>query len=196
MTQRSSGSALEAILNQLASPGVTIDRAEQLVPATPGLYAIHADQPVWVELGLGRPDDLRPLYVGKSESSLHGRDVVQHFSSGRTGTSTLRRSIAALLHDSLKLRGMPRNPAKPGYFSNYGLSPRDDEKLTEWMRSDLRLTWWQNDRPEAIITFERAVLDRLLPPLNLADVSTEWSVFLSRKRSVMAAEARRWAEKT
>ena len=75
------------------------------------------------QLGLGTPPDSRPLYVGKAEDSLVARDLRQHFTDGRTGSSTLRRSIAALLHDSMGLRGIPRNPQKPGYFSNYGLSP-------------------------------------------------------------------------
>ena len=41
------------------------------------------------------------------------------------------------------LHGVPRNPKRPGHFSNYGLSPVDDEKLTAWMRENLRLSVWR-----------------------------------------------------
>ena len=70
----------------------------------------------------GPPDD-RPLHVGKAEDSLLTREIKTHFGDGRTGSSTVRRSFAALLAHTLDLQGLPRNSAKPGYFSNYGLSP-------------------------------------------------------------------------
>lgn len=110
---------LDAILSALAGPGLPIPAASVVVPDAPGLYAIHGGAFVWKELGLGRKPDGRPLYVGKAESSLLARDLRQHFADGRTGSSTLRRSFAALLHDRLELHGIPRNPAKPAYFANY-----------------------------------------------------------------------------
>jgi GIY-YIG catalytic domain len=78
-----------------------LDRVEGLVPDRPGLYAIHGDGNTWTGLGLGKPPDDRPLYVGKAEDSLVARDVKTHFGDGRTGQSTVRRSFAALLHDEL-----------------------------------------------------------------------------------------------
>jgi hypothetical protein len=42
--------------------------------------------------------------------------------------------FAALLHDMLGLRGVPRNTAKPGYFANYGLAGTHDAALTSWMK--------------------------------------------------------------
>jgi GIY-YIG catalytic domain len=113
--------------------------AEARVPGRPGLYAIYGDTKTWQELGLGEPPDGRPLYIGKAEDSLVARDLKTHFGDGRTGQSTLRRSFAALLHDTLNLRGIPRNTAKPGYFSNYGLSAAHDAALTRWMRERLQL---------------------------------------------------------
>jgi transcriptional activator/GIY-YIG catalytic domain-containing protein len=98
--------------------------ADAIVPARAGLYAIYGERDAWRKLGLGMPPDGRPLYIGKAEDSLVSRDLKTHFGHGRTGQSTLRRSFAALLHDELGLRGVPRNTAKPGYYPNYGLWPR------------------------------------------------------------------------
>jgi hypothetical protein len=163
------------------------------VPASPGLYAIYGDE-VWHELGLGDPPDDRPLYVGKAEDSLAARDIKTHFGDGRTGQSTVRRSFAALLADRLDLRGMPRNPGNPGHYSNYGLSPDHDRKLTAWMRRNLRLAVWAKpvDLPESLIAIERAVLARLRPPLNLKDVETPWAARIKAARRVLAEEARDW----
>jgi hypothetical protein len=84
-------------LKALLGPGVPFAEAAARVPPRPGLYAIFAGPTAWIELGLGTPPAQRPLYVGKAEQSLLGRDVRQHFSDGKTGSSTLRRSVAALL---------------------------------------------------------------------------------------------------
>lgn len=123
--------ALESLA---ATKATAVDREIREVPPRPGLYAIHSVSATWEELQLGAPPDERPLYVGKSESSLAGRDVTTHFgftgakrTTSVTGYSTVRRSIAALLHDSHGFRGMPRNPEKPGHFANYGLSRKHDE---------------------------------------------------------------------
>lgn len=56
--------------------------------------------------------------MGKAERSLASRDVDTHFSTAKTGSSTLRRSLAGLLVDQLALEGRPRNPAKPERFAN------------------------------------------------------------------------------
>ena len=159
---------------------------------SPACMPFHGDTTVWKELQLGTPPDDRPLYVGKSESSLHGRDVRTHFADGRTGSSTLRRSFAALLHDMLGLRGMPRNPAAPGYFHNYGLSATDDAKLTAWMLRRLRIAVWPASDGVVLEDLERRILGTLKPPLNLKDVVTPWSNFVSARRRVMAKEAESW----
>ena len=169
--------------------------AESIVPGRPGLYAIHGDATTWNELGLGDPPDGRPLYIGKAEDSLVTRDLKTHFGDGRTGQSTVRRSFAALLHDTLGLRGIPRNTAKPGYFSNYGLSASHDAALTRWMRDRLRLAVWPTPRDceFTLGQVETALFLKLLPPLNLEGVVTDWTAQVKAARAVMAEEARAWA---
>jgi GIY-YIG catalytic domain-containing protein len=175
-----------------AGRAVRIAHAAEHVPAIPGLYAIHGGSAVWRELRLGAPPDVRPLYLGKAEESLVSRDLETHFGDGRTGSSTVRRSFASLLHDALDLRGIPRNPAMPGYFANYGLSPEHDAALTAWMRRRLRLAIWA--KPEGcdaeLASIERSLLARLEPPLNLQHVTTPWTAQVKAARRAMAGEAR------
>jgi len=177
-----------------------VEQRNPSVPRCPGLYAIHASAAVWLELGLGDPPDERMLYVGKSVSSLAGRDIGSHFgysSPGRstsiTGYSTLRRSIAALRHDSVGFRGAPRNPVNPGRYSNFGLTCEQDELLSEWMRKRLTLACWpkpDNCDIKRLEQIERAIFRRLQPPLNLKDVVTPWKPKLDAARRLMAVEAR------
>jgi len=199
LTDPAGGSSLlddvvAAALTALTRPRHSLSTASANVPDEPGLYAIYGSAQVWAELGLDGPPDDRPLYVGKSESSLADRDLRTHFGDGRTGSSTLRRTFAALLHDALDLRGIPRNPAKPERFANYGLSPDHDAVLTRWMRASLAIAVWPRPQGVALVTVERALLGKWLPPLNLADVSTPWRAQIRDARAVMATEARRYAE--
>jgi hypothetical protein len=182
--------ALAAALSALAAPGVPVETA--IVPAKAGLYAMHASDTTWRELGLGEPPDARPLYAGKAERSLAGRDIGTHFSTGRTGSSTLRRGLAGLLARQLDLHGRPRNIASPGHFANFGLEPDGDARLTEWMHRHLRIAVWPATEGVSLDPLETLVLQSLQPPLNLAKVSTSWRPAVSAARARLAAEARAW----
>jgi hypothetical protein len=167
--------------------------ATAAVPSTPGLYAVHAGAESWEELGLGAPPDDRPLYVGKSESNLAGRDVNTHFCTGKTGSSTLRRSIGALLAEKLELRAVPRNLARPGHFANYSFDANGDERLTGWMLEHLRLAVWPRDDGVDLLEAERAALGIWQPPLNGRDVVTPWLAQVRAARKRMASEARSYS---
>jgi hypothetical protein len=172
---------------------MSIVEAKVDVPRRPGLYAVHGEVAVWQELGLGEPADARPLYVGKAERSLASRDVNTHFSTGKTGSSTLRRSLAGLLADQLALEGRPRNTAKPERFANFGLEASGDERLTGWMVTHLRLAVWPSPDGVILDAVETAVLAELLPPLNVAKVSTPWRPRVQAGRRRLAAQAEAWA---
>jgi hypothetical protein len=181
--------ALRALAVECRRP---IAEAGEKVPRRPGLYAIHAPREVWFELGLGEPPDERPLYVGKAEASLVSRDLDTHFGDGRTGSSTVRRSFAALLREPLQLEGRPRNPAKPERPANYGLSPEHDRRLTTWMCEYLALAVWAkpSDCEHPLSTIEKQLLFKLQPPLNLKDVVTPWTAQLKAARKKMSDQAR------
>jgi hypothetical protein len=184
------------VLSALSAPRHGLSMVLPSLPGVPGLYAICGSADVWAELGLGTPTDPRPLYVGKSEDSLLSRDIATHFGDGRTGSSTLRRSFAALLAERLDLHGMPRNPNKPGYFSNYGLSPKDDRNLTAWMRSRLEIAVWSKTAGVVLADVEGQVIEHWEPPLNLTLITTGWTEAIKAAHAAMASEARNWRPPT
>lgn len=173
-----------------------VDAADH-VPPRPGLYAIYGDEQAWRDLQL-EPKPEQPLYIGKAEDSLVSRDLNGHFATNpkskpRTGSSTVRRSIAALLREALGLHAVPRNLAKPERFSDYGLAEDGDARLNEWMHARLSLAVWP--APAGLLvqlgTIEAAMIVRFAPPINL-DKNPGKLARLSAARKVMAAEAARW----
>ena len=110
-------------VDSLSGTHYAIADAIDQVPWKPGLYAVYADRETWEELNL----EIReggPLYVGKAEQSLQSRDIRTHFATGHTGSSTVRRSFAALLRNPLGLRGVPRNMERPEHPPTSDLKPR------------------------------------------------------------------------
>lgn len=181
-----------AILEALAAPRFTLAEALEQVPRSPGLYAMHANENAWRELKLGSPTDAGPLYVGKAEKSLHSRDVLTHFRAGKTGTSTLRRSIAALLTNSLDLVPCPRSSTSAGAFDRFKLEPGGETRLSEWMEQNLSLSVWVKTGDINLNDLETTVLQKLQPPLNLSKVSTPWTAKVKSRRRDMAVRTGSW----
>ena len=159
---------MDAVLDALRSLPVPLDEARTGVPLAPGIYAW------WGRFGalpgISGPRhptaDLQLLYVGiapngtASKATLRSRVVGDHI-RGTTGSSTLRRSLAALLSE------------QQGWRSRWTTRPvlvnRDELALSEWMGEKLRLTWAEHPEPW---TVETAVIAELEPPLNQADNTT------------------------
>lgn len=191
---------LSSVIKCLTEPGRPISGALELVPPVPGLYAIGADAVVWASLGLKAMDSGVPLYVGKSESSLVGRDLDEHFgvdpeSVPNTGSSTVRRSFAALLRESLELQAVPRNKKSPERPANYGLEDGGDLRLTNWMQVHLTLAWWPKPRELScpLESVEKKIIKKLDPPINILHARTERKA-LKGARAAMTAEACAWIE--
>ena len=178
-------------LESLAGARHTHLDAAQLVQKVPGLYAFFGDDRAWTELGLSPAFDEQPLYVGKAERSLQGRDVGTHFAAGKTGSSTVRRSLAALLVDELALVAVPRNLEKPDGSANFGLDPVSEGSLSSWMEQRLTLATWSKPEGASLDEMETAVVRRLHPPLNLDKVG-EPRRRLREARQRMASTARAW----
>lgn len=180
----------EALMS-LAGMSLAYSDAVQLVPKHPGLYAFYGDDRTWSDLGLIRAYDGQLLYVGKAERSLNGRDVRTHFAAGKTGSSTVRRSLAALLVDELGLVAVPRNLAKPDGSANFGLDEASEVRLSGWMQQRLSLATWSKLEDAVLDEIETAVVRRLRPPLNLDKVG-EPRQRLREARKHMADTARAW----
>jgi hypothetical protein len=71
------------------------------------------------------------LYVGMTESSL---DVRNHFTHERSGFSSLRRTLGAVLKQQLGLQAIPRGPGcSKTNIDNYRFSDSGERKLSKWM---------------------------------------------------------------
>lgn len=165
--------------------------AMHLVPKRPGLYAFYGDQRAWETLVLEPAFSDQPLYVGKAERSLSGRDVGTHFAAGKTGSSTVRRSLAALLVAQLGLVAVPRNQVKPDGSANFGLDPGSEERLSTWMEEHLAIATWSKPEGAILGDVETELVRRLRPPLNLDKVG-EPRERLRTARRYMADIARAW----
>ena len=113
-------------------------------------------------------DDL--VYLGKSESTQVARDERTHFTTGKTGSSTLRRSLGALLRDELSLIPVPRNndDFDAGRRSIYKFDSPSEERLTNWMKDNLAIAFHEAELPSAeLALLESAVIAEMKPVLNI-----------------------------
>ena len=65
--------------------------------------------------------------------------------------------------------------------------------MTRWMGTHLRLAVWPSPDGVVLDRVETAVLGRLLPPLNVAKVSTPCRTTVLAGRRRLAAQAETWA---
>lgn len=139
-------------------------------PTQSGIYAFYlSENSNLFDFGKGE----RLVYVGIAKDSLHDRDFNQHFKTGKTGSSTLRRSIGAILKTNLNLVATPRGGSNDTKrFDNYTF--KNDQLLTHWMAANLLIGYWV---PNTILTYselrkiEKDVTIDLKPTLDL-DIRT------------------------
>jgi hypothetical protein len=185
----------DVAMTALVQEPLRIRDAADRVPPKPGLYAIYAPVEVAASLGLTVANGT-PLYVGKAERNLAGRDLGTHFATNRTrpartGGSTVRRSFAALLRDELALQAVARNANNPDGSANYALDQEGDDRLTDWMHDNLSLAVWRAPQPLPVPLrdIEKAVLWRWAPSINLTDVPQP-NAYLRALRAEMTNESR------
>lgn len=116
------------------------------------------------------------IYTGIASKSLRRRDYRAHFIGNDASRSTLRKSIGSLF-------GYDLIPRKEGDLKYKKFKPADEEKLTEWMMSNLLLAFVENVDPESM---EDKLIAELNPPLNLEKnhntVNAEFRALLSKLR--------------
>ena len=104
-------------------------------------------------------------------SSSTRRDRDTHFKSGRTGSSTLRRTLGAILREDLELNPIPRSEkdidANSTHF--YCFDVKGESKLTDWMMTNLSMSYYPYLKsPAQIGTLEAALIKESIPSLNIA----------------------------
>lgn len=116
------------------------------------------------------------IYTGIASKSLRQRVYHYHFVDNDASRSTLRKSIGSLFGYDLILR-------KEGDLKHKKFQPADEEKLTEWMMSNLLLAFVENAAPKPL---EEKLIAELNPPLNLEKnhnmVNKEFRALLSKLR--------------
>lgn len=135
----------------------------------PGIYALFF---VGKEFPLAGcyPKEGEIIYIGKTESSQASRDRDTHFASGKTGSSTLRRSFGAMLRKEMNLKPIPRGQAdiEKNRTSHFKFDGPSEEKLTKWMRSNLGLSFYPYNRSKSEIDeLETELIQELTPILNI-----------------------------
>lgn len=148
--------AVERTTAALCSFPRSLSEAAAVLPNTAGLYAWWAPSSVLPSFpGPANSADpaRRLLYLGKA-TRLRSRITSNHLR--RSGSSTLRRTLAVLL--------MPTEGYRTMWSDRVILVPEDEERLTEWMNKHLALTSTEHPEP---LSVEGKLISRLRPPLNV-----------------------------
>ncbi|MGA3561471.1 GIY-YIG nuclease family protein, partial [Melissospora conviva] len=142
---------VEEALRLLCGVPVELNVAVKRLSRGSGVYAWWAAPSVFPDLP-GLPNEnvpsLRLLYVGRA-TNLRGRILRNHLR--RSGSSTLRRTLAGLLVSE---------GFRTTWTDRVVLVPEDEARLTAWMHAHLRLTWAQDPEPVAV---EAELVRRLHP---------------------------------
>ena len=155
----------------------------ELIPETPGLYALILDHPEALEPALERArlrlehvrlGRRRVLYIGTTDDSLRRR-VKCHLSND-TGRSTFRMSLGALLAEELGLLARPI----PGE-SYFCFQPPSEAVLSAWIGAHVSVAVKPAREARAK---ELALIHTQQPPLNISgrDSSFETGVMLMLHR--------------
>ncbi|MCO8274912.1 GIY-YIG nuclease family protein [Actinoplanes sp. TRM 88003] len=149
-------------LHLLSGGPVDLGAAAKRLGRGSGVYAWWATLAVFPELP-GSPNAADPsfrlLYIGRA-TSLRGRILRNHLR--RSGSSTLRRTLAGLLVSEAY---------RTTWTDRVVLIPEDEARLTAWMYAHLRLTWAEEEEPSSV---ETELVSRLHPPLNVHGVAPEY----------------------
>lgn len=146
----------DAVIRALGSSAQPVSALPALMPRRSGLYAWWAPPAVLPALaGPTHPsdDDLRLLYVGIA-TNLRSRILTNHLR--RSGSSTLRRTLAGLLLEEQGYRTRRT--------TRVVLIDADEHRLTDWMTTHLHVSWTEHPAPR---TIEPTVITTLRPPLNV-----------------------------
>lgn len=170
-------------MQALSHLGQPIADAVQTTPDAPGLYSLHASREGLDQIGLMGHSPEHPIYVGLASKSLKKRDTRQHFASRATGSSTVRRTLAALLADEMEFVPVPRGTNSPR--SKWKLKTEAQETaLTEWMRDHLTLAVWECSDGTDLDAIETVIVKAWRPPLNQAKNPDKWQHLLERREEM------------
>jgi len=107
------------------------------------------------------------IYIGKTTKGMLKRISKTHFKSGKTGSSTLRRSLGAILREQLKLQVVPKG-LHPG-VRDFKFIHESEMSLTKWMVENLSVSFIPCDHGKRLLNqLESEIIYILDPVLNIA----------------------------
>lgn len=149
--------------------------ADAELPQMSGRYVLVGDPDAMRALNLRAGSSDRALYVGQAHDSIRTRVAGTHLAKNRTGSSTLRRSMGALLRRHLDLAPQPRSskPTDAERCTHYRFDDAGERRLTAWIAANVR-AWWTPPLYGDLGMVERSLIQLLHPVLNLADLE-DWT---------------------
>jgi hypothetical protein len=175
---------LDSLIEQLQSSRV--QPADARPPDSSGVYAIYLRSGCRIP---GMPTDVRGAIYAGSAANLRGRILGTHFVEDRSGSSTLRRSLGALLKEDLDLTALPRNAAESNkQTQHFKFEDEGERRLTEWMKDHLEVGF----SPVALDDYkavEKDLISALEPAINLTGWDNPHRNKIRKLRKVCADEA-------
>jgi hypothetical protein len=193
VVERNSMTTVDEIVNKIFETKKDFTR-HLIYSKKPGLYAfILSDKSNLKEFGKGR----QVIYVGKAEDSLTKRDLKTHFVDKKTGRSTLRRSIGAILKTAFNFTAYTRNGTlKQVAIDNYRFDNESETRLTFWMKENLEIGYWEYDElaeNRELYDIEKDLIIKLRPTLDLDGRTKKYNIYaenLTALRQICKDEAR------
>ena len=132
-----------------------------------GIYGIalkSSNFPYFNDSSLGRGTI---LYIGKSDKSVKKRTIKTHFANQKTGSSTVRRSLGAILKDELNLIPVPRSMSE-SRCRDFTFINESEKKLTMWMINNLSIGFYNYSAgKKKLKALEIELIKELAPILNI-----------------------------
>lgn len=118
-----------------------------------------------------------------------------HFKTGRTGSSTVRKSVGALLSQTEQITPVIRSASDfiKGRKSHYKYIEVSEEKITDWMFKNLAVAFYEYPRgKEAICILETNLIQFLKPVLNIGakDTDKSFKILIRKLRKHLGLIAR------
>jgi hypothetical protein len=101
------------------------------------------------------------IYIGRI-----GKDSARHWRDD-TGKSTVRRSLAAMLANTLSLQAVPSSddPNDNDRYTNYRLTADSENRLSEWMKANIKVAFGEL-KPSQVEASYLALVNYNTPKLN------------------------------
>jgi hypothetical protein len=129
----------------------------------------------------------RVVYVSQSKPVSS-----RHFTSGSTGISTIRRSLAALLASQLELVPIPRSTDEKDNdrYDHYMLDPQSEDKLTAWMRANFSAAFHEVAEDKIADTL-KAMIQYSVPMFNFQNnPENKYGAEIKKYRKRLAEQAK------